>query len=53
MIKFMETIKNNPKTQKLIELIVHIWYNQSYRTQFQIRQKAIIQKRNYEQGIEK
>ena len=52
MNEYIETIKNNPKTQKDIELIVIKLSNQSYRTQSQIRQKALIQIRIYEHSIE-
>ena len=36
LAEFMKTIKNNPKTQKGIELIVRKSSNKSYKTQSQI-----------------
>ena len=42
MTDFIETFKNNPKTA--IEVIVDKNWNESYRTQSQIRQTASIQR---------
>ena len=46
----IENIKNNPKTQKDIKLIVNNYSNQSNKTQTQIEQEAIIQKRTYDKA---
>ena len=45
MPAFIEPIKNNPKAQEDIELIVDKYSNPSYKTQSQVGQKALIQKR--------
>ena len=52
MTEFIENIKNNPKTQKDINLIVNNYSNQSNRTQTEIDQKAIIQRRFFEKAKE-
>ena len=48
---YVETIKNNPKTQKDLEQIVNKFSNDSYRTQSQKKHDAIIHRRNFEETI--
>ena len=48
----IETRKNNPKTQKKIELNAKSSSNQSYKTLSQMKKKALIHRRIYEQAIE-
>ena len=42
MTEFLETIKNNPKPQKILELIAKNYRTESYRTQTQIWQNGPI-----------
>ena len=48
----IRTIRNKSKTQKDLELGVIKDPNESYRTQKQIRRKAMIQRRENEQAID-
>ena len=41
---FMETIKNNSKTQKDLELFVNNYSNEPYRKQSRIEQTALLQR---------
>ena len=52
MTEFIENIKNNPKTQKDVKLNVNNFSNQPNRTQTEIEQKAIIQRKIYEKAKE-
>ena len=51
MSEIIETIEHNPITQKEIELIVFKYSRQSFRTESLLGQKALIQRRIYEQAI--
>ena len=48
----LEKQEKSPKTPRDIELIVNKYSNPSYKTQSQIADKALIQRRIYEQAIE-
>ena len=48
----MKTIKNNPNAQKDIQLSVEKYPNQSYKTQSQKTQDALIQQRFHEEALE-
>ena len=47
MREFIELFENNPKTQQDIELIVTKFSNESYGTQSQIGQTALIPRRSF------
>ena len=47
----METIENNPKTQKHLKLIVDKLSNESYKPKLQKRRKANAQNKNYEKMV--
>ena len=48
MTDCIETIKKNPKTQKEVEMIVDKLSYESYRTQTQMGQNVLIQRKNHE-----
>ena len=51
MTDFIETIENNPKTQKDIELTVDKNSSDSYRTQSRIDKTALILRSIFEEAI--
>ena len=52
MTEFIESVENNPKTQKDKELIVNKYSNESYKTQSQIGQTVFVQRRIYQEAVE-
>ena len=52
MTGFLESFKNNSKTQKYIEIILDKYSNESYKTQSQTGQNAFLQTIIYAEAVE-